>query len=311
MRHRKRPRTRHLLALAVACAATLATAHADPPPDLGIAPPLEAVAPLDPKARLTVALQRFEFGDYPGVIRELEVLVEPAGAGVAGGTGRAAPGVAALPRADRMEALRAYGIACAMTGRTTAAEGAFLLLLEADPSARLDAQLVRPEAVAIFDTVRARHREEVLAAYKRGRGRRYAVLNLLPPAGQLQNREYKKGYALLGVELALLALDATSGSLLYRWRGPHQDFPGHADDARALRPVNWVSFGALLAVVVYGIVDGFVVGHRRALEEHRFEQAGFQARASQPTRSSAARFADMLLLTTDDKASPGSTGIRF
>jgi hypothetical protein len=74
------------------------------------------------------------------------------------------------------------------------------------------------------------------------------------------------------VELALLALNITSGSLLYAWRGDHQDFPGHESAARALRPVNWVSFGALISVVVYGIIDGFVVGRRRACEERSQEE---------------------------------------
>jgi len=181
-------------------------------------------------------------------------------------------GARSLPRGDRLEALRAYGIASVLVGRPTAAEGAFLLLLEADPAAYLDPVLVRPEAVAVFDGVRARHREALLAAYRKGRHRRYAVLNLIPPAGQLQNRQYKKGYALLGVELLLLGLNVTSGSLLYAWRGDHQDFPGHEAAAEVLRPVNWVSFAALASVLIYGIVDGFVVGHRQAAEERAVEE---------------------------------------
>jgi hypothetical protein len=171
-----------------------------------------------------------------------------------------------------LEALRAYGISCVLVDRKTAAEGAFLLLLQADPGAHLDRSLVRPEAVAVFDAVRARNRDALLSAYKKGRRKRYAILNLLPPAGQLQNRDFKKGYTLLGVELALLGLNVTSGSLLYAWRGDHQDFPGHEDTARALRPVNWVSFGALITVVAYGIIDGIVVGHRRTLEERAVER---------------------------------------
>jgi hypothetical protein len=226
-----------------------------PAPDSS--PPLVA-APPTPESRLHAALERFEFGDYAGVVAQLAALIDDGG-------GRA------LARPDRLEALRAYGIACVLVGRPTAAEGAFLLWLEADPAARLDPRLVRPEAVGVFEAVRQRERDTLIAAYKKGRGRRYAVLNLLPPAGQLQNRQYKKGYALLGVELALLGLNLTSGSLLYSWRGAADDFPGHASAARVLRPVDWVSFGALIGVVVYGIVDGFVVGHRRAREERQAE----------------------------------------
>lgn len=266
-RTRTRLGSASLLSL-VALVGAMRSAAADPdptgadPPSIDtqlIAPPVIARTPAGaPDAeRLRIALSRFDFGDYAGVVAELAALVEA--------------GARSLPRADRLEALRAYGIACALLDRPTAAEGAFLLLLEADPGARLDPRLVRPEAVALFDAVRARNSETLLAAYRKGRGRRYAVLNLLPPAGQLQNRQYKKAYTLLGVEVALLALNITSGSLLYAWRGDHQDFPGHEDTARTLRPVNWVSFGALLAVVVYGIIDGFVVGRRRSIEEHEVE----------------------------------------
>ena len=255
-------------ALAVgALLAGVRRARADDPPPLILSPPAPpaAVAPLGPSdgaspaRRLADALRRFEFGDYEGVVSELAVLVEA--------------GARTLPPADRLEALRAYGIACALIGRPTAAEGAFLLLLKADPGARLEPQLVRPEAVALFDAVRGRNRDALLGAYRKGRGRRYAVLNLLPPAGQLQNHDYVKGYALLGVELALLASNVTSGALLYSWQGEHKDFPGHEDAPRALRPLNWVSFGALVSVLAYGIIDGFVVGHRRRLEERRVEDS--------------------------------------
>ncbi len=239
-------------------------------------------------ARLAIALQRFDFGDYQGVVRELEVLVE-----------RGAR--TTLARADRLEVLRAYGIACVMVDRRTAAEGAFLLLLEAAPETRLDPHLVRPEAVEVFDAVRARNRDALWAAYRRGRGRRYAVLNLLPPAGQLQNRDFKKGYALLGVELALLALDITSGVLLTNWEGEHQDFPGHESAAKALRPVNWVSFGGLIGVVLYGIIDGFVVGHRRAVEERMVEKH-LRGQVLRP----APRFADRLIFDAG-----GELGVRF
>lgn len=195
-----------------------------------------------------------------------------------------------LERSDRHEALRAYGIACALVQRTTAAEGAFLLLLDVDPQARLDPELVRPEAVALFEDVRLRRQQALVAVYRKARGRRYLVLNLLPPAGQLQNKQYAKAYTVLGLEIGLLGLNLVSGSLLYAWRGDHQDFPGHEDSARALRPTNWVSFGALLAVVVYGVVDGFVIGHRRGLEERAAERGETSPRQSRPGGAAASRF---------------------
>jgi hypothetical protein len=241
------------VALVTALLALLPRVHADEPPLAPLVAP-----PASDADRLKLALQRFEFGDYEAVVAELGALVEL--------------GAHSLERDDRLEALRAYGIACAMTGRPTAAEGAFGLLVDADPNLRLDPALVRPEAVSLFERVRTHKRDTLLAAYRKGRRKRYAVLNLLPPAGQMQNRQYGKGYAVLGFEIALLALDVTSGSLLYAWQGDHKDFPGHEDSARKLRPLNWVSFGALLSVVLYGVIDGFVVGHRRDVEERELDQ---------------------------------------
>lgn len=210
-----------------------------------------------PATRLRTALERFEFGDYAAVIVELESLVER--------------GARELPSADRLEALRAYGISCVLMGRATAAEGAFLLLLEADPRAHLDPAIVRPEAVAVFERVRARRNATLLSAYRRGRTKRYVVLNFIPPAGQFQNRQYGKAYSLLGFELGLLATNITSGALLYAWRGENQDFPGHEDGARLLRPLNWVSFGVLVSCALYGIVDGLIVGRRMSSEERLVE----------------------------------------
>ena len=243
---------RYLLALAVVAAGL--SAHGA---ELPVLVPPPAVAD-EAMLRLRTALERFDFGDYAAVVTELEALVEH--------------GALALPAADRLEALRAYGISCVLVDRRTAAEGAFMLLLEADPQAQLDRQLVRPESVAVFESVRGRRNATLLTAYRRGKTKRYTILNFLPPAGQFQNRQYGKAYSVLGFEIALLATNLTTGSLLYAWRGSNQDFPGHEDTARLLRPLNWVSFGALITVVAYGIIDGLVVGHRKAREERAIEQ---------------------------------------
>lgn len=204
------------------------------------------------------ALDEFDFGDYEGVVARLRPLVDR--------------GARELhERADRIEALRVYGIACTLTDRKAAAEGAFLLLLREEPSTRLDPALVRPEAVAFFDQVRARHRAELLAAYRRTRPRYHWWLNLVPTAGQFQNRQLAKGFAIGGTELALLAGNLVTGVLLDRWQGDQHTFPEHRDAFGPLRAVNIASFAALLAVTVYGIVDGFVVGARRQERERQIE----------------------------------------
>ena len=171
------------------CAAAVASpspARAELPPLVEATPTQSggqlAPEPPRPQVRLAAALHRFEFGDYEGVVAELESLLESL----------VEPRSTTLSRADRLEALRAYGISCALIGRRTSAEGAFLLLLEADPGTTMDPALVRPEAVQVFDEVRTRNRATLRAAYTRGRGRRHALLNLLPPAGQLQNHDYQK-----------------------------------------------------------------------------------------------------------------------
>jgi hypothetical protein len=217
--------------------------------------------PTTPRAVLAAALERFDNADYEAVVTLLRPMVASDGAGL--------PSVA-----DRVEAFRAYGIACLLTSTTrrSEAEEAFRRLLRADPSARLDATLVRPEAVALFDEVRAAVRIEALAEYKRTHRRRYVVLDFLPPVGQFMNGQRAKGFAIGTAELALLALNVTTGTLLQKWQGDDKTFPGHVDDFRKLQPVNIASFAVLLSVIVYGIVDGLVVNHRLDVEERRFEQ---------------------------------------
>ncbi len=205
-----------------------------------------------------LAAERYEVGDYEGVVQALRPLVDAE-----------APGLA---KADRAEALRTYGIACVLTGRRVAAEGAFVLLLRDEPHAELDPTLVRPEAATFFVAVRERWRTELVAAYRKNRGRRYAVLSLLPPVGQFMNHQRKKGYGVLAAEVGLLGTNIVTGVLLNQWQGPNRLFTGHEETARRLIPVNLASFAVLLSVVVYGIVDGFVVGHRLTLDEKHEEK---------------------------------------
>jgi hypothetical protein len=213
-----------------------------------------------PDAALRSARDEFDYGNYEAVVARLRPLVE------------ALELVRELPqKADRLEALRVYGIACTLTGRKTAAEGAFLLLLREEPSTRLDAALVRPEAVAFFDEVRARHRAELLAAYRKNRRPHYWALDLIPLAGQMQNRQWKKAIVFGAIELALLATNITTGTLLAHYEGDTHDFAGHRSAFEPLRDVNWISFGVLLGVTAGGIVDAFVVGGRRAERDRQTE----------------------------------------
>jgi hypothetical protein len=215
---------------------------------------------LSPESMLKSAREEFDVGNYEGVVARLRPLVE------------ALELTRELPqKADRLEALRVYGIACALTERKAAAAGAFLLLLREEPSTRLDPALVRPEAVACFDEVRARHRAELLAAYRKNRRPHYWALDLIPLAGQMQNRQWKKAIVFGVVELALLATNITTGALLNHYEGDTHDFAHHASAFEPLRDVNWLSFGLLLGVTSGGLVDAFVVGARRAERDRQTE----------------------------------------
>ena len=228
-----------------------------------IAPPPAPIAK-SPDAALKRARDDFDFGKYEDVVASLRPIVE------------ALELARELPeKADRLEALRVYGIACTLTGRRTAAEGAFLLLLREEPATRLDPALVRPEAAAFFDEVRARHRAELLAAYRKNRRPYYWALDLIPLAGQMQNRQWRKAIAFGTIELVLLAANITTGALLQHYAGPNHDFRPNMVDHTGLfepvRDVNWTTFGLLLGVTAGGIVDAFVVGVRRRDRDREVE----------------------------------------
>ena len=204
------------------------------------------------------AIERFDFGDYEAVVTRLRPIVEN--------------GARELPlQVDRIEALRVYGIACTLTDRKTAAEGAFLLLLREEPKTRLDPRLVRPEAVAFFEEVRARHRDELLVVYRRTRPRYTWALDLVPTAGQFQNHQRTKAFVLGGLELALLGGSIVTYSLLKHFEGQDHTFTGHESLYTSARGINITCFTALLATTAYGIIDAFVVGAQQQRHERDVE----------------------------------------
>jgi hypothetical protein len=208
---------------------------------------------------IAAALDNFDFGDYEAVVVTLRPLAESGATQLS-------------DKADRQEALRIYGIACVLTGRRLAAEGAFLLLLRDQPTMHLDPSLVRPEAVEFFEQVRRGHREELLAAYRQGRPRYYMVLDILPLVGQIQNRDWKKLGIVGGLDLFFLGGALITGSLLDSWAGADHTFKNHAGAFTPLRDLDIISFSGLLGVTVYGIVDAFAVGARRQKRERQQEQ---------------------------------------
>lgn len=169
---------------------------------------------------------------------------------------------------DRAEAWRIYGLALFFLGRYPAAEIAFVEYLKLDVEGRLDPALFPPEVVSFFEDVRARHAAELRAYRPRPRDRRAWALNLLPPAGQFQNRDHGKGWIIAGTGSVLLATNITTFLVLREWCDASTGVcrsgnESREDEGRLLRSINLVSGALLVGVVAYGVADGFY-HYRRA-----------------------------------------------
>jgi hypothetical protein len=108
-----------------------------------VAPALAHASQPSPEQILAAAEQQLEYGDYEGIVAALGPIAEDGG--------RSLPS-----RLDRVEALRVYGIASALLNHKVAAEGAFLQMLDEKPDIRFDPKRIRPEAVALLESVRMR-----------------------------------------------------------------------------------------------------------------------------------------------------------
>ena len=241
-----------LLALSLAVVASTARAQepeaappgpeAAPPPAAAPAPASAPAAapplPADPRQQLRRGLEAFEYGQYPAVVAILRPLVEEE----------------RLHGADRIQALRAFGVSLFLLGRRGGAEAAFLMLLREEPTARLDPALVPPEVIAFLDEVRARHQAVIQRAVKARRPS--AWLNLLPPVGQFQNGQKGKGWLILSLEVTFLAMDIATYWVARSMPRSDGTVPSEGK-FNAVKTLNIVSFSLLIGTVVYGIVDGF------------------------------------------------------
>jgi len=165
---------------------------------------------------------------------------------------------------DRAETYRVYGLALFFLERLPDAEAALLAYLRLDPDAHLDPGRYPPEAIVFFEDIRARHRAELLGLRERPRTVREWSKNLFPPWGQFANGDDTKAWVIGSAEVLLLATHLTTFFILDRWCDRNGTgvcaTAGGADRRNAasvLRGVNLVSGGALIAVYVYGVIDGF------------------------------------------------------
>jgi hypothetical protein len=179
-----------------------------------------------------------------------------------------------LPQPDLAEAHRLAGLAAFFLGHREQAERHFLAYLRIDLDAQLDPALYPVEAIIFFNDVKAKHAAELRA--RRPKGKRYWVLNLLPPWGQFQNGDRTKGFVVGGMLAAFAASTGTSFFMLRSWctevsgdsgssltcddGGDHY---GSANTARVVYVTSMVGLGLTYA---YGVIDG-ARGYRRRTRE--------------------------------------------
>jgi tetratricopeptide (TPR) repeat protein len=177
-----------------------------------------------------------------------------------------------LPRADRAETYRLYGLSLFFLGRRDEADAMLFEFLKLEPEARLDPALVPPDGIAFFEGVRSRHASE-LRAYRKKPKRRHVIVSFLPPFGQFQNDEDGKAWSFATIELLLLATHVTTYFILEDQC--HEDFTcDDTGNANTLKTVNLVSGVAFLATVAYGAYDGYSGFRRRsAIERMAFTPA--------------------------------------
>jgi hypothetical protein len=185
-------------------------------------------------------------GDWDTVAR----LVQP----IATGTSIAAD----LAEAHRLAALAAF-----FQHREHDAEEHFVAYLRLDLDGRLDPALVPPEAITFFEDVRSRHDAELRALRPRPKNRRYFVLELLPPFGQIQNGSSTKAWLIGGGLVTFAAINFTTYALLRSWCNDLDKTCGsHTHSAETTLTLNLLSGAGLLLTYGYGVYDG-VVQYRR------------------------------------------------
>jgi hypothetical protein len=175
-----------------------------------------------------------------------------------------------LPPADLAEAHRLSGIAAFFQDRLPEAEQHFLAYVRIELDGRLDPALYPPEVVNFFNDVRTRHDGEIRK--RRPKPRRYWLLNLVPPGGQIQNGDKTKAYVIGGLLGAFAIANVSSYLVLRSWctsvtgtggsSVTCDDGKDRSSSATTLRVINIASGVGLILTYGYGVYDG-VKGYRR------------------------------------------------
>jgi hypothetical protein len=169
-----------------------------------------------------------------------------------------------LPPADLAEAYRLSGMAAFYLQRRDLSEQHFLAYLKIDLDGRLDPALYPPDVVGFFDEVRTKHQAELRA--RRPKARSYWLLNLIPPGGQIQNRERTKAWVVGGLIGAFAIGNVTTYLVLRSWCTRVSADGGssvtcdeggdHTSTASTLRGINIAAGVGLILSYAYGVYDG-------------------------------------------------------
>jgi len=190
-----------------------------------------------------------------------------------------------IARNDLAEAHRLAGLAAYFRHDTKAAENHFLSYLQIDLDGRLDPSLYPPDVVSFFQDVQVKHSAELRA--RRPKPRRYWLLNLIPPGGQIQNGERTKAIVVGSLLGAFALANVTSYLVLRSWCTQVTGDSGtsvicdenkdRSRNAGRLRTVNLLSGVGLIVTYLYGVYDG-VHGYR--LRQRREQTVPFMIPAS-------------------------------
>jgi hypothetical protein len=209
---------------------------------------------------LSIAAEALKEGEFARAAEIAGALANTVGGAIAPGLDLEPP--RSVSRQDRAEIWRILGLARFFKGDLDGAEQALLEYLKLEQDARLDPALVPPEAIVFLEDVRSRHAAEIRAYHPDPTPRRWALLNLVPPAGQFQNADRRVGFTLAVSGAALVGLNIGTYAWLKSVCSSAQgnvcgDEGQHYGRARFLRAVNVGSLVGLGVVYVYGVYDGF------------------------------------------------------
>lgn len=175
------------------------------------------------------------------------------------------------------EANRLAGLSAYFQQRLPAAEAHFLAYLKIELDARLDPTIYPPDVVTFFQDVQVRHAAELRA--RRPKQKRYWLLNLIPPGGQIQNGEHTKAIIVGSLVGAFAIANVSTYVLLNSWCKTVAGSNGNSvtcdenkdrsTTASRLQTINVVSAIGLTVSYIYGVYDG-VTGYRKRSERRPF-----------------------------------------